>query len=61
MIAYRDRGQGVAVISNGDNGLALIMEVVRAVAKIYGWLDTFVQENGLVDVPLPILQSYVGK
>jgi CubicO group peptidase (beta-lactamase class C family) len=61
MIAYRDRGQGVAVLSNGDNGLALIMEVVRAVAKVYGWPDTFVQEAGLVDVPPSILQSYVGK
>ena len=61
MIAYRDRGQGVAVISNGDNGLALIMEVVRAVAKVYGWPDTFIQEAGLVDVPPSVLQSYVGK
>lgn len=60
MIAYRDRGQGVAVITNGDNGTALIMEVVRAVAKVYGWPDTFVQKSELVDVPLSILQPYVG-
>jgi hypothetical protein len=60
MIANRDRGQGVVVMTNGDNGLALIMEVVRAVAKVYGWPDTFVQETLLVDVPLSILQSYVG-
>jgi hypothetical protein len=58
--AYRDRGQGVVVMANGDNGLALIMEVVRAVAKVYGWPDTFVQKTGLVVVPLVILQSYVG-
>ena len=60
VIAYRDRGQGVVIMTNGDNGLAPIMEVVRAVAKIYGWPDTFVQKTGLVDVPLSILQSYVG-
>jgi CubicO group peptidase (beta-lactamase class C family) len=60
MIAYRDRGQGVAVITNGDNGTALIMEVVRAVAKVYGWPDTFVQKSELVDVPLSILHPYVG-
>jgi CubicO group peptidase (beta-lactamase class C family) len=60
MIAYRDRGQGVVVTTNGDNGLALIMEVVRAVAKVYGWPDTFVQKAVLVVVPLATLQSYVG-
>jgi len=60
VIAYRDRGQGVAVITNGDNGLAVIMEVVRAVAKVYGWPDTFVQKTELVIVPLSILQSYIG-
>jgi hypothetical protein len=47
-------------MTNGDNGLALIMEVVRAVAKVYGWPDTFVQTAGVVVVPLSILQSYVG-
>jgi hypothetical protein len=36
------------------------MEVVRAVAKVYGWPDSFVEEATLVDVPLSILQSYVG-
>jgi CubicO group peptidase (beta-lactamase class C family) len=42
--AYRDRGQGIAVMTNSDNGLALIMEVIRAVAKVYGWPDVFVEE-----------------
>ena len=58
--AYRDQGQGIAVMTNGENGLALIMEIVRAVAKVYRWPDTFVEEAKLVDVPLSILQSYVG-
>ena len=58
--AYRDRGKGVAITTNGESGLALIMEVVRAVAKVYGWPDSFVEEATLVDVPLSILQSYVG-
>ena len=60
MTAYRDRGQGIAVMTNGDNGYALIMEIIRAVAKVYGWPDDGVSKAGLVDVPLSILQSYVG-
>ncbi len=58
--AYRDRGQGIAVMTNGDNGMGLFMEIVRAVAKVYDWPDRFVEEATLVDVPLLVLQSYVG-
>ncbi len=58
--AYRDRGQGIAVMTNGENGMGLFMEIVRAVAKVYDWPDRFVEEATLVDVPLAVLQSYVG-
>ncbi len=58
---YRDRGQGIALMTNGDNGYALMMEIMRSVAKVYGWPDDSVSKAGLVDVPLSILQSYVGK
>ncbi len=57
---YRDRGQGIAVMANGDNGYALIMEIVRSVARVYGWPDDGVFRAPLADVPLAILQSYVG-
>jgi len=59
--AYRDRGQGIAVMTNGDNGMGLFMEIVRAVAKVYGWPDRFVEEAPLVGVSLAALQSCVGK
>lgn len=58
---YRDRGQGIAVMTSGDNGNALMMEIMRSVAKVYGWPDEFVSRARLVDVPLTILQTYVGK
>jgi CubicO group peptidase (beta-lactamase class C family) len=58
--AYRERGQGIAVMTNGENGMGFFMEIVRAVAKVYGWPDRFVEEATLVDVPLAVLQSYVG-
>lgn len=34
---YRDRGQGVAVMTNGDRGSALAMEIIRSVSEAYGW------------------------
>jgi hypothetical protein len=58
--AYRDRGQGIAIMMNGDNGYALMMEIERSVAKVYGWPDDGVSKVGLLDVPLSILQTYAG-
>lgn len=58
--AYRDRGQGIAIMTNGENGISLLMEVMRAAAKVYGWPDRFVEEATLVELPLSVLQSYVG-
>ncbi len=47
-------------MTNGENGMGVLMEILRAVAKVYGWPDRFVEEATLVDVPLSILQSYAG-
>jgi CubicO group peptidase (beta-lactamase class C family) len=57
---YKDRGQGVAVMINGDNGYTLCMEVVRSVARVYGWPDFKPEEANLIDVPPSVLQSYAG-
>lgn len=34
---YRNRGQGVAVMTNGDQGSSLAMEIIRGVSEAYGW------------------------
>ncbi len=60
VLVYRDRGQGIAVMTNGDNGYALMMEIVRSAARVYGWPDDGVSKAPLVDVPLAILQTYAG-
>jgi CubicO group peptidase (beta-lactamase class C family) len=35
--AFADRGQGAVIMTNGDNGGAVIAEMMRAVAVEYGW------------------------
>lgn len=35
--AYLDGGNGIVVMTNSDNGDALIGEIVASAAKIYGW------------------------
>jgi len=37
LLAHRDKGYGVAVMANSDNGVALAMEIVRGVARDNGW------------------------
>ncbi len=60
LIAYRDRGQGAVIMTNGDNGANLGMEILFSIAKVYGWQVPKPEEADLVDVPLNILDSYVG-
>jgi CubicO group peptidase (beta-lactamase class C family) len=61
ILGYRDRGQGVAVMTNGDNGFTLTMEIARAVATVYGWSDLTPEEADLVEVPSDALASYAGE
>ena len=34
---YRDEGRGVAILTNGDKGVLLYNEIIRAVASAYDW------------------------
>lgn len=37
LAAYRDTGSGVAIMTNGDLGGLILQDLVRAVAREYGW------------------------
>jgi len=39
LIAYRDSGQGAAVMTNGDNGDFLVQKILVKIAAAYGWSD----------------------
>jgi CubicO group peptidase (beta-lactamase class C family) len=54
---YKDRGRGVAVMTNGDNGYTLCMEIARSVAKVYGWADFKPEEVNFIEIPHSVLQS----
>jgi CubicO group peptidase (beta-lactamase class C family) len=54
-------GQGVAIMTNGDGGSALIPEVLRAVAKTYGWNAYQPEERSVVRVDPAVLERYVGR
>ena len=39
IVAYVNSGEGAIVMTNSDNAFELIQEIVRSIAKEYGWLD----------------------
>lgn len=59
--AFTDgKRQGVAIMTNGDGGTALIGEIVRAVAETYGWKGLGPIERDTVQVDPAVLASYQG-
>jgi len=57
---YMGLRQGVAVMTNSDNGGEIADEYVRAVAKEYGWPDFQQTERTLAKVDPAIYSRYVG-
>lgn len=43
--AFTSTGQGAALMTNSDNGMELIQEVLRAISAEYGWTDYKVVEK----------------
>lgn len=58
--AYRDSGDGAVVMTNGDEGGDLAMEILRSIAVEYGWVDYLPKERAVVKVDAAVLTSYVG-
>jgi len=59
MVAYRN-GDGVVVMTNGSGGSALAEDVVRSVARIYGWRDFRPRVREAISVPEGLLATYPG-
>lgn len=60
MVAYPNTGDGVVVMTNGDGGDDLMMEVVRGVARVYGWPDYAPEVRTVAAVASTILDAYSG-
>ncbi len=59
LVAYND-GDGLAVMTNGDNGGELTNDITRTIAHEYGWPDFQPLEKTAVTVNPGILNGYVG-
>jgi CubicO group peptidase (beta-lactamase class C family) len=58
--AYVDSGQGFAIMTNSDSGGDLYAEVLRAVAKEYGWPDFHPTEHTLAKMNPESFKAFAG-
>lgn len=61
LVAYRSTGQGAVVMANSDAGGSLAEEILRSIAKEYGWVDYLAKEKVLANVDPKIYGSYTGQ
>jgi CubicO group peptidase (beta-lactamase class C family) len=61
LAGHRDAGTGAVVMTNGDRGGALAMEITRAISAEYGWPDYKPETKIAAVVSDKILEIYAGK
>lgn len=61
LIAYPHSGRGAIIMTNGDNGGLLAVEVMRAVAQEYGWPDFKVVEKTAAAFAPAAFGNYAGR
>lgn len=60
-IAFAKSGQGVAVMTNSDNGGALISEILRSFSKTYDWPFLKPMTKSIYQIEPERLNEYTGK
>ena len=60
LLVSRDKGYGVAVMVNSDNG-AILREVMRAVAQEYGWDEFLPARHEVIALDAAKLETFKGR
>jgi CubicO group peptidase (beta-lactamase class C family) len=61
LVAYPEKGQGVAIMTNSDNGSKLYIEILTSIANEYVWNAFQPEEKALAEVDPSIYDQYTGK
>lgn len=61
LVAYSATGQGAVVMTNSDRGAALSAEIMRSIAREYGWVDYLPKEKVIAPVDPKIFDDYIGQ
>lgn len=60
LVAYPEKGQGAAVMTNGDYGGNLLSEILRSLAEEYGWKHFRPKEKEVAEINPEIYDAYAG-
>ncbi len=60
LVAYPEKGQGAAIMTNGDYGGMLNSEILRSLSEEYGWKDFQPSEKTVSEISPEIYDAYVG-
>jgi CubicO group peptidase (beta-lactamase class C family) len=60
LIAYPEKGQGAAIMTNGDYGGNLLSEILRSLTAEYGWKHFRPTEKTVAEINPKIYDEYVG-
>jgi CubicO group peptidase (beta-lactamase class C family) len=60
MLVSKDKGYGVVVMANSDNG-QILREVIRSVARAYGWDEFLPAPYEIISMDAAKLDSYSGR
>lgn len=60
LAAWLKKGEGVAIMTNGDNGSHLMTEILGSLARVYDWPDFMPSERKVISLPSEALESYTG-
>ncbi len=61
LFGYTKTGQGAVVLTNGDNGMALIEEIFASIAAEYNWPDFKVTEKSVIAPDAKLNQTLAGE
>jgi len=61
MMGFLHTGQGISVMTNGDNGSWLIQEIIRSAALAFDWTAYLPEVKATVEVPAACLEEYTGR
>jgi len=60
MLVSKDKGYGVVVMANSDNG-QILREVIRGVAREYGWDEFLASPYEIISLDAAKLEAYTGR
>ena len=61
LVVYNQTGQGVVIMTNSLRGNALINELLRGIAREYGWSDFRQKEKTIAQINAKVYAAYTGQ